>query len=122
MSAVIIDEKEVKETTAQNIAEILRDIPGVEIATTASNGMKYVCIRGESSRRTLLLIDGQPMSLQKSMDGPMAMLGKSQIERIEVVKGPVSVLYGSEAIGGVVNIITKKGGDKPFGGSVKLQL
>ena len=118
VSAVIIDEKEVKETTAQNIAEILRDIPGVEIATTASNGMKYVCIRGESSRRTLLLIDGQPMSLQKSMDGPMAMLGKSQIERIEVVKGPVSVLYGSEAIGGVVNIITKKGGDKPFGGSV----
>ncbi len=118
VSAVIVDDKEVKETPAQNIAEILRDIPGVEIATTASNGMKYVCIRGESSRRTLLLIDGQPLSLQKSMDGPMAMLGKSQIERIEVVKGPVSVLYGSEAIGGVVNIITKKGGDKPFGGSI----
>lgn len=58
------------------------------------------------------------MSQQKSMAGGMPFIGKSQIERIEVIKGPASVMHGSEAIGGVVNIITKKGGDKPFSGSV----
>ncbi len=118
VSVVIVDGEDVRETPVQSVAEVLRDIPGIEISTTASNGMKYVSIRGEGSSRTLLLVDGQPLSLQKSMDGPMALIGASQIERIEVVKGPVSVLYGSEAIGGVVNIITKKGGEKPFGGSL----
>ncbi|MGP2002173.1 TonB-dependent receptor, partial [Citrobacter freundii] len=51
--------------------------------------------------------------------GAGLLIDESALERIEVVKGPYSVLYGSQAIGGVVNFITKKGGDKPLGGSVK---
>ena len=98
----------------------MRDIPGVTISDNGGSGLKYVRIRGESNRRTLILIDGQPISQQKSMEGGMPFIGKNQIKRIEVVKGPASVLHGSEAIGGVVNIITKKGGEKEFGGSVSL--
>jgi hemoglobin/transferrin/lactoferrin receptor protein len=60
--------------------------------------------------RVLILIDGQKISEQKSMDALHADRSGSLVERIEVIKGPASVLYGSEAIGGVVNIITKKGG------------
>ena len=48
------------------------------------------------------------------MSGAPILIDPTEIERIEVIKGPASVLYGSDAIGGAVNIITKKGGDKPF--------
>ena len=61
----------------------------------------------------MILIDGQKISEQKSMDGAALLIDPSRIERLEVIKGPASILYGSEAIGGVVNIITKKGGPKP---------
>ncbi len=69
----------------------------------------------------LILIDGQVVSYQRAGQnyGAGLLIDESALERIEVVKGPYSVLYGSQAIGGVVNFITKKGGDKPLGGSVK---
>jgi len=118
LSTASVSGDDIQASTPQSILDSLRDIPGVSISANGSNGLKSVRIRGEASRRTLILVDGQPMSQQKSMTGGMALIGLSQIDRIEVVKGPASVLYGSEAIGGVVNIITKKGGDSPFGGSL----
>ena len=60
------------------------------------------------------MIDGQKISEQKSMDGSPILIDPAAIERIEVIKGPASVLYGSDAIGGAINIITKKGGKKAF--------
>ncbi len=118
VSVAVVPEHEIKKKPAQSLLEVLRDIPGVTISDNGGNGLKYVRIRGESNRRTLILLDGQPLSQQKSMEGGMPFIGKNQIERIEVVKGPSSVLYGSEAIGGTINIITKKGGDKPIGGGI----
>jgi len=115
-----VSSTEVLKRPAQSTLEVLRDIPGVTISDNGGNGLKYIRIRGESTRRTLILVDGQPLSQQKSMEGGIPLIGKSQIERIEVVKGPSSVLYGSEAIGGVINIITKKGGNKPIGGSANV--
>ncbi len=118
VSVAIVPEHEIRKKPAQSVLEVLRDIPGVTVADNGGNGLKYIRIRGESTRRTLILLDGQPLSQQKSMEGAMPFIGKNQIERIEVVKGPSSVLYGSEAIGGVINIITKKGGDKPISGGL----
>ncbi|PID75674.1 MAG: hypothetical protein CSB23_02805 [Deltaproteobacteria bacterium] len=66
----------------------------------------------------MILVDGQKINEQKSMSGAPLLIDPATVERIEVVKGAGSVLYGSEAIGGVVNIITKKGGEKPFGAIV----
>ncbi len=97
----------------ESVADALRDIPGVQVTDTGANGIKRISIRGESAARVLILIDGQKLSEQKSMDGAAMLIDPSLVERIEVIKGPASVLYGSEAIGGVVNIITKKGGSKP---------
>ena len=67
-------------------------------------------IRGEDAFRTLVMIDGQKISEHKSMSGAPILIDPTEIERIEVIKGPASVLYGSDAIGGAVNIITKERG------------
>lgn len=113
-SAAVVDQEDLKRTPAINVADALRDVPGVEVFDLSVPGAKRVQIRGESGQRVLVLIDGQKVSEQKSMDGAPLLIDPNRIERIEVIKGPASVLYGSEAIGGVINIITKKGGDKPI--------
>ncbi|MDL2260226.1 TonB-dependent receptor [Deltaproteobacteria bacterium OttesenSCG-928-K17] len=113
MSVGVVSGEDLKREPAANVADALSGMPGVSIADGGMPGGKRVMIRGESPMRSLILIDGVKISEQKSMSGSAIMIDASQIERIEVVKGPASVLYGSEAIGGVVNIITKKGGDKP---------
>ncbi|HAV98238.1 MAG TPA: TonB-dependent receptor [Shigella sp.] len=66
---------------------------------------------GEASSRVLILIDGQEVTYQRAGDnyGVGLLIDESALERVEVVKGPYSVLYGSQAIGGIVNFITKKG-------------
>ena len=69
-------------------------------------------IRGEKTFSTLVMIDGQRITEQKSMSGTPILIDPSQVERIEVIKGPASVLYGSDALGGAINIITKKGNGK----------
>lgn len=111
-SVTLISRKDLNRTGADSVAEILRDVPGVEIADAGEPGLKHVRIRGEESRRSAILIDGQEFSDQREVGTPI-LISPDQIERIEVVKGPASVLYGSRAIGGVINIITKKGGYHP---------
>lgn len=65
---------------------------------------------GEASSRVLILIDGQEVTYQRAGDnyGVGLLIDESALERVEVVKGPYSVLYGSQAIGGIVNFITKR--------------
>ncbi len=113
-SVSVVTSEEIERKGATSVADLLRDVPGVEILLNSSPASQRVMIRGEGSQRTLILIDGQKISENKSMDGAPMLIDPNMIERIEVIKGPASVLYGSEAIGGVVNIITKKAGDKPI--------
>lgn len=114
MAVTVVTNQEIQESSARNVGELLEDIPGVMVNNAGSQGLKRVSIRGEDTFRTLTLIDGQKISEQKSMSGASILIDPSSIERIEVIKGPASVLYGSDALGGVVNIITKKGSKKPF--------
>lgn len=109
MSVSVVDGEAVTKSDAATVADLLEDVPGVQVSTNGPAGMKYVNIRGEGNSRTVILIDGQKISEQKSMEGIPILAAVQDIERVEVVKGPASVLYGSNAIGGVVNIITKKG-------------
>ncbi|MBS4845884.1 MAG: TonB-dependent receptor [Burkholderiales bacterium] len=114
MSVSVLTAEEIRDSSARNIGELLADVPGVEVGGDGSQGLKRIKIRGENEYRSLILIDGQKVSEHKSMSGPALLIDPSSVERIEVIKGPASVLYGSDAIGGVINIITKKGSKKPF--------
>ena len=114
MSVSVITSDDIRRSSARTVGELLEDIPGVQIMNDGTQGLKRLSIRGEDAFRTLVMIDGQKISEHKSMSGAPILIDPTEIERIEVIKGPASVLYGSDAIGGAVNIITKKGGDKPF--------
>jgi len=111
-SLSVVDKEEIARRGYTSVADMLQDVPGVEVYDQSLAGAKRINIRGESGSRVLIMIDGQKITEQKSMDGAPLLIDPNEIERIEVIKGPASVLYGSEAIGGAVNIITKKGGDK----------
>ena len=108
--------KEIIESSGKSmVGDVLRDIPGVIVVQSGGiGGVTSVYLRGTRPGDTLVLIDGvevnDPISPTRSFD--FANLSVSDIERIEIVRGPQSTLYGSDAIGGVINIITKKGSEK----------
>jgi len=117
-STTVITAEELKKKGKRTVLEVLRDVPGVSVAQSgAFGGLTSVYLRGSKSGHTLVLIDGielnDPMKADRSFDYGFAHLLIDNIERIEVVRGPQSTLYGSDAIGGVINIITKKGKGKP---------
>lgn len=114
MSVSVLTAEDIERSSAQTVGDLLKDIPGVKVMNDGSQGMKRVQIRGEDAFRTLVMIDGQRVSEHKSMSGAPILISPDEIERIEVIKGPASVLYGSDAVGGVVNIITKKASAKAF--------
>jgi len=113
-SVSVVTQEQIERQPTPTVADLLKDIPGVQVLDQSVAGVKRVTIRGESPSRVLILVDGQKIGEQKSMDGSMILMDLNDVERVEVIKGPASVLHGSEAIGGVVNIITKKGGKKPI--------
>lgn len=116
-SVSVVEREQIEKRGADSVAELLRDVPGVSVVDTAVAGMKRIRIRGEQSNRVVILVDGQEMTDHSSFGAPF-LIDPSNIERIEVVRGPASVLYGAKAIGGVVNVITKKGADE----AVQLEL
>jgi len=116
-SVSVLTQEDIQRSGQESLAEMMRDIPGVQILDASVPGMKRIEIRGESSRRTVILIDGQEITDHSSYGTPL-LIDPSAVQRIEVVKGPSSVLYGSKAIGGVVNIITKRGGAEPIEGEL----
>jgi len=112
-SIAIVNAKDIQRSSADSIASTLKDIPGIQIADAATSGMKRITLRGESSLRVAILIDGQEITDHSTYGAPL-LLDTSMVERIEVIRGTSSVLYGGKALGGVVNIITKKGGSEPI--------
>ncbi len=115
-SITVITEKEIESRKATTVAEVLRDVPGLDVSKSGGpGGLTSVFIRGAKSEHTLVMVDGvemnDPMDPGRSYD--LSKLTVDNIERIEIIRGPQSTLYGSDAIGGVINIITKKGEGKP---------
>lgn len=112
-ATTVITRKEIERRGGSSVGELLRDVPGVTVDDGSFPGMKRIRIRGEDARRGMVMIDGQEIT-DHSTYGPPILIDPALIERIEVVRGPLSVLYGSKAIGGVVNIITRKPANRPF--------
>ncbi|WDE00761.1 TonB-dependent receptor plug domain-containing protein [Thalassomonas actiniarum] len=113
VSISTIDAQDIERASADSIADTLRDIPGIQVADAATAGMKRITLRGESSLRVAILVDGQEITDHSTYGAPL-LLDTSMVERVEVIRGTSSVLYGGKALGGVINIITKKGGSEPL--------
>jgi outer membrane receptor for ferrienterochelin and colicins len=125
-SISVINREQIEQRYYKDATDALRDIPGV-VVTGGGSGDRGtdIVMRGMPSSYTLILVDGKRVSTRETR--PNGSAGFEQdwlpplqsIERIEVVRGPMSTLYGSDALGGVVNIITRKVADE-WGGSVQL--
>ncbi len=115
VTVITADEIEAKQQT--QVLDVLRDIPGVNIVQTGNTGGAVsIYLRGTDTKHTLVMIDGVEFRDIAGFGGAdIANLSTNDIERIEVVRGAQSVLYGSDAIGGVINIITKQGSKQPSG-------
>ncbi|WP_017346824.1 TonB-dependent siderophore receptor [Pantoea sp. A4] len=127
----VIDSEAIKKhPIARDVSEIIRTMPGVNLTGNSTSGQRgnnrQIDIRGMGPENTLILIDGMPVSSRNSVRygwrGERDTLGDSNwvpaemIDRIEVIRGPAAALYGNGAMGGVVNIITKKAENTWHGG------
>jgi vitamin B12 transporter len=110
----LFDQQDIADTTATDLPGLLQLAPGAQISRTGGPGSTAsVYLRGASSTQTLLLIDGVRVD-SVSLGAPqLGQIPLDQIDHVEVVNGNVSALYGSGAIGGVVQVFTKEGGDHP---------
>ncbi len=118
-SISVIGEKALAEGQYSFVTDALQTLPSLAVNTNgAFGGQTSISIRGADTSQTVILIDGVQMNDVSSPGGGFnfGTLDTNGIERIEVLKGPQAVLYGSDAIGGVVNVITKTGGKDGFGG------
>ena len=118
----VVDEKQMAERIYRTVPQALRDVPGVLVQET-SHGQGSPYIRGFTSRRNLFLVDGIRLNNSVFRNGPNQYwntVDGSSLGRLEVVKGPSSVLYGSDAAGGTVNAIPRKPYilDRPIGGKL----
>ena len=116
-SVTILTREEIESSTARTIADVLRNISGVQVYDTYGTGMwTPVGLRGFEpwgSTYVQVMIDGIPINDAESGTVHWNIVPLEDVERIEIVKGPMSALYGPHAMGGVINIITKKGKIKP---------
>jgi vitamin B12 transporter len=111
-AVTVITLSDLQRRNRQTVADVLREVPGVDVVESGGSGqVTTVFIRGSESRHTLVLVDGiianEPMSVGAAFD--FGNLDSTNIERIEVYRGPQGVRFGSGAIGGVINIVTKMG-------------
>jgi vitamin B12 transporter len=120
-SLTVITNEEIRERQAELVSEVLRDVAGVNVVQTGSMGnATSVFIRGSASNQVLVMIDGVEINSTTTGAYDFANLTTDNIERIEVLRGAGGTLYGSQAIGGVINIITKRG-QGPLDVGVSLQ-
>lgn len=106
---IVIDRQQIDRSPATDIADLLRLQAGLDIGRSGGPGQATsLFLRGTNSDHTLVMIDGVKINPGTNGGAALMHILPDQIERIEIVKGPRSTLYGSEAIGGVINIITRQ--------------
>ena len=102
-----VSSQQLRESAPVVLADVLATLPGVD-SNKDSPWEQRPSIRGLTGQRVLVLVDGSPMNSVRGNGPHPSLLDPTQVERIEVVRGPSSVAYGSDALGGVINIITRE--------------
>ena len=117
-SVTVIRQEQIRDSGAQNVSDILRQVPFLNLQRAGGEGgLTTVFIRGAKENLVLVMIDGVPVNDITNLLGgsfDFSTLSTDNIERIEIVRGPMSALYGSEAIAGVINIISRRHEDTPY--------
>ena len=114
-----ISSEDIERAGSSSLPELLQRQPGIEISNLGGAGkVSTLSLRGTSSTHSIVLIDGMRVGAATSGFSAIEHIPLSQIEKIEILRGPASSLYGQDAIGGVIQIFTKKGVDgfKPYVG------
>ena len=117
-SITVVSREEISDLPADSVADVLKYVSGVDLRQRSAHGVQAdVSIRGGSYEQTLILVDGinvgDPQTGHHNMDLPVNL---SDIERIEILKGPAATVYGPNAMGGVINIITRDADRNTWGG------
>ena len=122
-SFTVITREEIERSNHHDLVDMLRRVPGVNVAKSGPNGTTGIFIRGNESYYTKILINGAALEdasgTQVTYANIINSISLDNVEKIEIIRGPQSVLYGSDAIGGVINIITKKGQGEFLNGSIR---
>lgn len=121
-SVTVLDRDDIERRQATHLDEVLREVPGVQVVRDGPAGqLSRLHVRGAASNQTLVVIDGVPQNDATTGGGyDLNDLGTAGVERIEVLRGSYGILYGSEAIGGVVDVTMRRGGEEP-GGFLRLE-
>ena len=117
-SVSVVHARDIQKRGSLGFSDVLRGVPGLDVFSNGGPGTQTsVVLRGSTPGQTLVLIDGIRIGDPTSTDGSVdfGRLLPTDIERIEVLRGPQSALYGSDAMGGVINIITRRGKGAPQG-------
>ncbi|CAG9177550.1 TonB-dependent receptor domain-containing protein [Cupriavidus respiraculi] len=118
----VVTQQDIVDSQAPDLRSLLRTQAGVEFAANGGMGANTsLFMRGANSNQTLILIDGVRIASASSGTAQLANILPDEIDRIEVVRGNVSALYGSDAIGGVVQIFTKSGAGKPPAANAQIE-
>ncbi len=110
----VIDQEEIERAGQSTFVELLQTQPGVEISSSGGAGTaSSIFLRGTNSNQVVVLIDGLRVGSATAGTTTFENIPLTQIEKIEILRGPATSLYGQDAIGGVIQIFTKKGSGKP---------
>jgi vitamin B12 transporter len=107
-SITIIDEEEIRQSGARTVAEILQQVEGIDLQRYGSLGqMVRISIRGSTHDQVLILVNGRPINPSVGGGGNLSQIPINAIKQIEIIRGGASAIYGGNAMGGAINIITK---------------
>ncbi|MNS15970.1 Colicin I receptor precursor [compost metagenome] len=108
----VIDQKKIEARAATNVQQILSGELGIRFTNDMALGTADISLMGMSGRNIKILMDGVPVLDRGDIRESLNQINAAQIERIEIIEGPMSTMYGSDALAGVINIITKKSKEK----------
>jgi vitamin B12 transporter len=108
VAATVITREDIERREARDVLDVLREVPGLAVSRTGSPGKNTTLfIRGGSSKQALVLWNGIEMNNSYFSGYDFGQLSAAGVEKVEIVRGPFSALYGSEAVSGVINVLTK---------------
>jgi len=125
-SVTVLTAQDLKDRQTVLLTDALKEVPSLVVVRNGGLGQPAsVSLRGAEAGQTVVLIDGvrvnDPSTTDDSAAAALGDLLVNNIDRVDVLRGPQSTLYGSDAIGGIVNVVTKRGGDTPFGVSASAE-